>query len=91
MAGLDVLAAHHVGQSMLAFTHGGVLDIAYRAATGRVLAAPRDFLLPNAAITWLEHGDLGWRLVSWADCSHLGQTLDKAWVVAEWRAAGTGC
>jgi probable phosphoglycerate mutase len=27
-AGLDALAARHVGQSVLAFTHGGVLDIA---------------------------------------------------------------
>ncbi len=77
MRGLDALAELHRGQSVLAFTHGGVLDIAYRAATGRALDVPRDFALPNAAFNWLEHDDRGWRLVSWADCRHLQQALDE--------------
>lgn len=76
-AGLEILAARHAGGSVLAFTHGGVLDIAYRAATGRALEAPRDFALPNAAFNWLEHGASGWRLISWADCGHLSQALDE--------------
>lgn len=77
MAALELLAVRHSGQSVLVFTHGGVLDIAYRAATGRPLDAPRDFPLPNAAFNWLEHGDQGWRLISWADCRHLRQALDE--------------
>ena len=77
MAGLHELAARHAGQSVLAFTHGGVLDVAYRAATGRALHLPRDFALPNAALNWLEHDAAGWRLVSWADCRHLGRALDE--------------
>ena len=77
MRGLDALAACHAGQSVLAFTHGGILDVVYRAATGRALDAPRDFPVPNAALNWLEHGADGWRLVSWADCSHLTGTLDE--------------
>jgi probable phosphoglycerate mutase len=76
-AGLEALAARHGGQSVLAFTHGGVLDIVYRAATGRTLEAPRDFTLPNAAFNWLEHGPDGWRLISWADCGHLHRALDE--------------
>jgi probable phosphoglycerate mutase len=52
--GSSDMAARHVGQSVLAFTHGGVLDMVYRAATGRALDAPRDFMLPNAAFNWLE-------------------------------------
>ena len=77
MAGLDLLAARHAGRNVLAFTHGGVLDVAYRAATGRPLEAPRDFPVTNAAFNWLEHSDEGWRLISWADSSHLHRALDE--------------
>jgi probable phosphoglycerate mutase len=77
MAGLNELAARHAGQSVLAFTHGGVLDIAHRVATGRALDAPRDFVLPNAALNWLECSGEDWRLISWADCSHLRRALDE--------------
>ncbi|MDP2809800.1 MAG: histidine phosphatase family protein [Rhodocyclaceae bacterium] len=75
--GLDALAACHAGQSVLIFTHGGVLDVAYRAATGRALDAPRDFALPNAVFNWLERCDDGWRLISWADYGHLNRALDE--------------
>jgi probable phosphoglycerate mutase len=75
--GLDAMAARHAGQSVLAFTHGGVLDVVYRAATGRALDVPRDFQLPNAAFNWLEYGATGWRLISWAECSHLRRALDE--------------
>ena len=78
MGELDTLAARHAGQSVLLFTHGGVLDIVHRAATGRALDAPRDFSLPNAAFNWVEHRDNGWRLISWADCNHLQRALDEA-------------
>lgn len=77
MAALDALAERHAGESVLVFTHGGVLDIVYRAAAGRALDAPRDFALPNAAFNWLEYGDTGWRLDSWADCTHLQRALDE--------------
>ncbi|MDO8789383.1 MAG: histidine phosphatase family protein [Sulfuritalea sp.] len=75
--GLDEMAARHAGASVLAFTHGGVLDIVHRAATGCPLDAPRDFILPNAAFNWLERDDRGWRLISWADCRHLQRALDE--------------
>ena len=77
MAGLEELAARHAGRKVLAFTHGGVLDVVYRAATGRALDAPRDFQLPNAGLNWLERGHDGWRVMSWADCDHLSQALDE--------------
>jgi probable phosphoglycerate mutase len=76
-AGLDELARRHAGQKVLAFTHGGVLDVVYRAATGRALDAPRDFLLSNAALNWLEYGDGRWRLISWADTRHLQAARDE--------------
>lgn len=75
--GLEAIAERHRDKSVLAFTHGGVLDVVHRAATGRALDAPRDFLLPNAAVNWLELGASGWRLISWADCAHLQQALDE--------------
>lgn len=77
MTGLEALAARHAGRSVLVFTHGGVLDVVHRAATGRALDVPRDFELPNAACNWLERGPSGWRLISWADCRHLNRALDE--------------
>ncbi len=77
MTGLDALVARHAGRCLLAFTHGGVLDIAYRAATGRRLDAPRDFTLPNAACNWLERDGDDWRLISWGDCRHLTRARDE--------------
>lgn len=77
MAGLEHIAARHAGGEVLAFSHGGVLDMVYRTATGMPLDAPRDFALPNAAINWLEHRNGAWHLISWADSSHLGQALDE--------------
>lgn len=76
MDGLADMALRHAGQTVLGFTHGGVLDIVHRAAAGRALEAPRNFLLPNAALNWLEHCDGDWRLISWADCGHLEASLD---------------
>ncbi|MBI5108747.1 MAG: histidine phosphatase family protein [Rhodocyclales bacterium] len=77
MAGLEAMAARHAGEHVLAFTHGGVLDVVHRVATGRSLEAPRDFTLPNAAFNWVERDDYGWQLISWADCGHLQQALDE--------------
>jgi probable phosphoglycerate mutase len=77
IAGLDGLAAMHAGNDVLAFTHGGVLDVVYRVATGKPMEAARDFSLANAAFNWLEHRDHRWRLISWGDCSHLDRTLDE--------------
>lgn len=76
--GLAEMALRHAGQTVLAFTHGGVLDIVYRVATARALEAPRNFLLPNAAVNWLEHNAGHWRLISWGDCGHLETSLDGA-------------
>jgi probable phosphoglycerate mutase len=75
--GLQTLAERHRGQSILIFTHGGVLDIIYRLVTQRPLNTPRDFPIPNAAINWLSHSEAGWRITCWGNQSHLGQTLDE--------------
>lgn len=77
LAAMDGLTTRHAGQNVLIFTHGGVLDVVNRAATGRALNLPRDFILPNAALNWVERDDKGWRLISWADCGHLNRALDE--------------
>ena len=83
MAALDELAQRHAGQTVLVVTHGGVLDIVYRTATGRALGAKRDFQIPNAAFNWLEKdaavpsGVQAWRILLWADQRHLGVALDE--------------
>lgn len=74
---LDGLLRRHLGETILVVTHGGVLDIAYRHATGMALTSRRDFALPNAALNWLEGDADGWRMLVWADASHLGRALDE--------------
>jgi len=74
---LAELFRRHAGETILVVTHGGVLDIAYRQATGRPLTARRDFALPNAGLNWLEGDAGGWRVVVWADLSHIDQALDE--------------
>ena len=73
---LSELVARHAGESILVFTHGGVLEMAYRYATGKPLSARRDFEIPNAALNWIEAGPRGWSVEAWADCSHLEAALD---------------
>ena len=78
VAAIEALAANHPGETLLLVSHGGVLDICYRKATGRDLAAVRDFSIPNAALNWFEIGSTGWRVLAWGDRAHLERTLDGA-------------
>ena len=73
---LGEIAERHRGEDVLVFTHGGVLEMAYRHALGRGLSTPRDFEIPNAAINWIDAGGDGWKVLAWADCEHLAATLD---------------
>jgi probable phosphoglycerate mutase len=77
-ATVNRLSAAHAGQTLLLVTHGGVLDIIYRRASGRDLTSPRDFAVPNAALNWVEVGQEGWRLLAWAERLHLDETLEQS-------------
>jgi len=71
------IAAASPGRSIAIFTHGGVLDCLYRAASGVGLEAARTWELGNAAINRLLYTPAGFTLVGWGDVSHLeGETLD---------------
>jgi probable phosphoglycerate mutase len=76
LACVDSLVKKHAGENLLVFTHGGVLEMIYRHATGRGLSAARDFEIPNAAINRIEAGAQGWRVRAWADIAHLSAALD---------------
>ncbi|UTH74426.1 histidine phosphatase family protein [Chromobacterium sp. IIBBL 290-4] len=77
LEGFADIAARHPGETVLIVTHGGVLDIMYRAATAKALRDKRDFPIPNAALNWLDYQDGGWSLRRWADESHLAGALDE--------------
>jgi probable phosphoglycerate mutase len=68
---LRELAGAHPEQQVLVVTHGGVLDIVYRLATGRDLSAPRDFLIPNTGLNWVDWTGESWRIELWGDTEHL--------------------
>ena len=61
---------------MLVCGDGGVLEMAYRHATGCGLSTPRRCELPNAALNWIEVGEREWTVLGWADCGHLAAALD---------------
>jgi probable phosphoglycerate mutase len=76
IAVISKIAKEHEGQSVLVFTHGGVLDKLYRFVTGLPLSAHREFGIPNAGLNRVELTPTGWQVRSWADVAHLDNALD---------------
>lgn len=76
IACVAALAARHAGESILVVTHGGVLEMVYRHATGRSLSVERDFRIPNAALNRIEVTPPACKVLVWADCAHLERALD---------------
>lgn len=74
---LTEAARAHPGLAVLVVTHGGVLDIAYRLATGKPLSEPRDFTISNATLNWIAFEAGAWRLLAWDENAHLDETLDE--------------
>jgi probable phosphoglycerate mutase len=71
------LTEQHPGATLLVVTHGGVLDIVNRLCRQLALSAPRDFVIPNAALNWVEHHNDEWRILRWAEQHHLPTSLDE--------------
>lgn len=65
----------HASSRVLVVTHGGVLDVAYRHATGMPLSASRNFPIYNASVNVISHDDGRWKIESWGDVSHLPREL----------------
>jgi probable phosphoglycerate mutase len=65
-AELEAIAERHPGETLLIVAHAGVLDIAYRLATGLGLSEKREPPVLNAAPNWFTYENGAWSLVSWA-------------------------
>jgi len=76
VSAISRIVDRHRDQSVLVFTHGGVLDKLYRFITGLPLSAPRDFGIPNAGLNRIEVSAAGWQIRAWADVAHLDSALD---------------
>jgi probable phosphoglycerate mutase len=76
LAAVGRIAARHHGESVLVFTHGGVLDMIYRHSNALELSAAREFGVPNAGLNWMVIEERRWSVESWADVRHLESTLD---------------
>jgi len=69
------LTEMHRNKRIVAVTHGGVLDIAYRHANGTPLEAPRTFPIHNASVNTFRIEGGHFQLVEWSDISHLPDKL----------------
>ena len=76
VAVISRLANQHQDQSILVFTHGGVLDMLYRFIADLPISAQRDFGIPNAGLNRVDVTPAGWRINTWADTAHLESALD---------------
>lgn len=76
VACLAGIAARHAGEDVLVFTHGGVLDMAYRQAKRLGLSSKRDFEIPNAALNRIAVAGEDWAVLAWAERAHLEEAID---------------
>ena len=76
IAVISRIVNQHKDESILVFTHGGILDKLYRFITGLALSAERDFGIPNAGLNRIEVTPSGWQIRTWADVAHLERALD---------------
>ncbi len=79
---LDRLTGRHPGATVLAVTHGGVLDSAYRIASGLAMDAVRRHDLHNASLNTIALDADAYRLIEWGDIAHLDDAIDDATVGA---------
>ncbi|CZZ91994.1 phosphoglycerate mutase [Bordetella ansorpii] len=73
VASVDDIAPRHVGERVLAFTHGGVLDIIWRHAKGLPLNGPRDTPMLNASINRVSVENGRWQVIGWGDVDHMAE------------------
>ncbi|SHI14561.1 histidine phosphatase family protein [Pollutimonas bauzanensis] len=68
----EALARRHQGRNVLAFAHGGVIDIAWRRASRLSLDAERPDPILNTSINRFSiDGDNNWTLMDWGRVGHL--------------------
>ncbi|ETF01368.1 phosphoglycerate mutase [Advenella kashmirensis W13003] len=69
---LNGLAQQHRNETVMIVSHGGAIDMMWRAAGKLPPDAPREFTQRNTSINRLRiANDDDWQIVSWADTAHL--------------------
>ena len=71
LAAVQRLAVQHAGRTLGIVTHGGVLDMLWRAAQGVPLHGPRACAIPNCGINRLRFDGGRLQVLHWADDAHL--------------------
>lgn len=73
MACFSDIAARHAGGTVVVVSHGLVLDMLYRQATGMALDTPRGFELLNCSVNRFLCTPQGWQALAVCDIDHLAQ------------------
>jgi 2,3-bisphosphoglycerate-dependent phosphoglycerate mutase len=63
--------ARQTWRSPVVVSHGGVLDMIYRSATGQALGGPRQCEIPNAGLNHVRTDGRRFEIVTWAMTEHL--------------------
>ena len=71
LACIGRLVKDHPGQTIVAVTHGGVLDVIHHRVHGLPPEAPRDFPIPNTGLNWVSISGDQWVIERWGDITHL--------------------
>jgi len=71
LAALQRVVQQHHGARVAVFTHGGVLDMLWRAARNEPLHGPRVCDIPNTGINRMRWHDGALEILEWADAAHL--------------------
>lgn len=76
---LHDIAGRHRGETVALVTHGGVLDVVYRAARALDWDAPREHQMLNASINRVRvtFSPPGLAMVDWGDVAHLVESRDE--------------
>jgi probable phosphoglycerate mutase len=72
LRGLQRVVHAHAGRCIAVFTHGGVLDMLWRAAQQLPLHGPRTCEIPNTGLNRLRWRGDALEIIQWADAAHLG-------------------
>ena len=71
VACIQELAERHKGRTILAVTHGGVLNWLFYRSIGIPISMPRRCSIFNAAINCFTINGRSWRIDTWGETSHL--------------------
>lgn len=79
VSALERVASRSGGACAAVVTHGGVLGILYRHATGMPLESRRTYSLHNASVNRFAYDGTRWSLEAWGDVAHLpAESIDGA-------------